>query len=280
MINDLALRVAARYKNKKKVKNKDGEEMVVYEYSDKQVEHRNREKAKRIEKLRHKIEDVRAKVKKDMKSSDPEKMLTALAIALMDHTFERVGNDESAKDGHFGVTGWQRKHISFGKDGVTVTYVGKSGVKQKKKVTDPAIKKALRDAYEASDDENASIFEYEGGKVTAEKVNEYLDEFDITAKDIRGMHANVEMQDRLREVRKKGGKLPEDKKKREKQLKDEFKEALEATADAVGHEPATLKGQYLVPGLEDAYLKDGTIIDKLHNASLQERVFTRHASEK
>ncbi len=80
------------------------------------------------------------------------------------------------------------------------------------------------------------------------------------------MHANVEMQDRLREVRKKGGKLPEDKKKREKQLKDEFKEALETTADAVGHEPATLKSQYLVPGLEDTFLKDGTVVDKLSSS--------------
>ncbi len=262
-MNDLTLRVAARYQKKKKVKTKDGDEMVVYEYSEKQVANRNREKAKRIEKLRNKIEDVRSKVKKDMKSSDPEKMLTALAVALMDHTFERVGNDESAGDGHFGVTGWQRKHISFGKSGVTVKYVGKSGVKQEKRVTDPAIKKALRDAYEASDDEDASIFEYEGGKVTAEKVNAYLDEYDISAKDIRGMHANCEMQDRLREVRKKGGKLPEDKKEREKQLKEEFKDALRTPADAVGHEPATMKSQYLVPGLEDTYLKDGTVVDKL-----------------
>jgi len=262
-----ALRVLAKYKAKKKVKNKDGEETTVYEYSDKQIANRNREKAKRIEKLRHKIDDVRAKVKKDMKSADPEKMLTALAVGLMDHTFERVGNEESADEGHFGVTGWQRKHVSFGKD-VTIKYVGKSGVKHEKKVTDPALKKALRDAYEASDDEDASLFEYEGGKVTAEKVNAYLKEFDVTAKDIRGMHANVEMQERLKEVRKKGGKLPEDKKKREKQLKDEFKEALEGAAEAVGHEPSTLKSQYLVPGLEESYLKDGTVVDKLSHRVL------------
>ena len=46
MMDDLIQRVAARYKNKKKVKNKDGEETTVYEYSDKQIEHRNREKRK------------------------------------------------------------------------------------------------------------------------------------------------------------------------------------------------------------------------------------------
>jgi len=57
-------------------------------------------------------------------------------------------------------------------------------------------------------------------------VNAYLKPFDVTAKDIRGLHANREMQDRLRAVRKKGGKLPTDKKEKEKVLKAEFKTAL------------------------------------------------------
>jgi DNA topoisomerase IB len=265
-------KVAARYKKKKKVKTQDGEDMTVYEYSDKQIANRNREKAKRIEKLRGKIDDVRSKAKKDLKSSDPEKMLTALAVMLMDHTFERVGNDESADDGHFGVTGWQKDHITFSKGGATIKYVGKSGVKHVKKVTDSTITKALKDACEAAENETSCIFEWDGGKVSAEKVNAYLKEFDISAKDIRGLHANVEMQDQLKASRKKGGKLPEDPKKREKQLKEEFKEALEVTAEAVGHEPATLKSQYLVPGLEDTYLKDGTVMDKLHEkaASLKQ----------
>jgi len=264
MSTSQSLRVLAKYKAKKKVKNQDGEDMTVYEYSDKQIANRNREKAKRIEKLRGKIDDVRSKAKKDLKSSDPEKMLTALAVMLMDHTYERVGNDESADDGHFGVTGWQKDHITFSKGGATIKYVGKSGVKHVKKVTDSTITKALKDACEAAENETSCIFEWDGGKVSAEKVNAYLKEFDISAKDIRGLHANVEMQEQLKAARKKGGKLPEDPKKRDKQLKEEFKEALEVTAEAVGHEPATLKSQYLVPGMEEDFLKDGVINEKLH----------------
>lgn len=254
-VSTMAQRLAAKYKGKKKTDKGN----TVYMYSEKQIEHRNREKAKRIEKLRGKIGDVRAKVKKDLKSDDPEVKLTALAVALMDHTYERVGNEESADDGHFGVTGWQKGHVSFGKGKARLKYVGKSGVKHDKDVTDKAVLSALRDAYEAVEGEEASLFEYEGGKVTAEKVNAYLKDFDITAKDIRGFHANQEMKDRLKEERKKGGALPEDKKKREKQLKEEFKAALEATAEAVGHEPSTLRSQYLVPGLEDDYMDNGKI---------------------
>ena len=275
----LALRVAARYKSKKKVKTESGD-MTVYEYSDRQIANRNRAKAKKIEGLKKHIGDLRTQVKRDLKSEDPEKMLTALAVALMDHTFERVGNDESAKDGHVGVTGWAKKHISFGKK-TTVKYVGKSGVKHTKEITDAAIKRALRDAYEAVEGDDTSIFDWEGGKVTAEKVNAYLKDFDITAKDIRGFHANDTMHDALKAVRKAGGKLPEDKKKREAQLKEEFKKALEDTADTVGHEPATLRSMYLVPGLEEEYLKDGSVTDSfVKTASLTSRVVARflHAS--
>lgn len=258
-----ASRVAARYKNKKKVKTQDGEDMTVYEYSDRQIQHRNRKKAERIEKLRKGIEKLRSRVKKDLHSQDPEKTLLALAVSLMDCTYERVGNDESAKEGHFGVTGWRKKHISFGKGGATIKYVGKSNVKHEKKVTDAAVKSALKDAYDAVEDDDDEILSWDGGRITADKVNDYLSAFDITAKDLRGFHANREMQERLKEVRKGGGTLPEDKKKREKKLKDEFKTALEGAADAVGHEPSTLRSQYLVPGLEENFLKDGTVADKL-----------------
>jgi hypothetical protein len=86
------------------------------------------------------------------------------------------------------------------------------------------------------------------------------------------------MHEALRAARKAGGKLPEDKKAREKQLKEEFKKALEETADVVGHEPATLRSQYLVPGLESDYLRDGTITDSFikSSSSLAARVVDRY----
>ena len=255
----VACRVAARYKNKKKTEKGN----TVYMYSERQIAHRNRKKAERIEKLRKSMGKLRTKVKRDLKSSDPEKILTALAVALIDHTYERVGNEESAKDGHFGVTGWKKKHISFSPKGATIKYVGKAGVKHEKKVTDASIKAALRDAYEACDDDGDCLFSREGVKVTSEKVNEYLDAFDITAKDLRGFHANREMQDRLKAIRSKGKKLPEDKKAKEKLLKAEFLKALDETSEAVGHEASTLRSQYLVPGLEETFMKDGTVSDKL-----------------
>jgi hypothetical protein len=170
-----------------------------------------------------------------------------------------------------------KEHVTFGKGKVTIKYVGKSGVSHEKVVDDAKLVKALKDCCEdkkpgdpllsfGKDDSEGLV------KVSSRDVNAYLKPFDVTAKDIRGLHANREMQDRLRAVRKKGGKLPTDKKEKEKVLKAEFKTALEATAEAVGHEAATLRSQYLVPGLEDDFMKDGTVADTLKNATIVERV--------
>lgn len=258
----MAFRVAARYKNKKQVKRQDGKGMTtVYEYSKEQVARRNREKAKRIQALSKDIASLRKQVFKDLASDDPKTALTALAVGLMDETYERIGNDSSAKDGHFGVTGWRRKHVSFGKGRATIKYVGKSGVEQEKIVRDSALLKALRKAYDAVGGDNDCLFCPESGKVGAGDVNAYLREFRVTAKDIRGLHANDVMRGRLKAMRK--GKLPSDPKEREKKLKSEFKLALEETAALVGHEPSTLRSQYLVPGLEESFVRDGRIVTRL-----------------
>lgn len=258
-----------RYKGKKKTEAGN----TVYLYSERQIANRNKKKAERLEKLRGKIGDLRKQVSKDLKSDDPETALTALAVALIDETYERVGNDGSAEDrGHYGVTGWTRGHVSFGKGKATIKYVGKAGVKHEKSVNTAAVVKALRNAYEAVEGKETPLFAPEGMTIDARKVNSYLKDFDITAKDLRGLHANREMQERLRAARSAGGKLPTEKAARDKKLKAEFKKALEGAAEAVGHEPATLRSQYLVDGLEEAFLADGKVpqsLDKM--ASLVNR---------
>jgi Eukaryotic DNA topoisomerase I, catalytic core len=257
ILDATSLRIAARYQQKKKLESGN----TVYIYSPRQVSRRNNEKADRIEGLRSSLGKLRSKVEKDLHSKDTKTKLTALVVALIDHTYERVGNSTSAEErGHFGVTGWQKQHISIGKGKATIKYTGKSGVKHEKVVDDAKILPALKAAYDSVEKSSGDLFE----GVSSEDVNEYLSSFDITAKDLRGLHANREVQERLRRIRSKGPTLPHDQGKRDKILKSEFKEALEGAAEAVGHEASTLRSQYLVPGLEDEFLKSGEIIEKFN----------------
>jgi DNA topoisomerase-1 len=254
--------VAARYKSK----STDDEGNVHYEYSDRQVKHRHNEKAKRVEQLRKDLGDLRKKLKTDLVSKDDSTALAALAAALIDETCERVGNDESAKEGHFGVTGWQKKHVSFSNGKATLKYVGKSGVKHEKTVESAPVVKALKELAEGKKDSDV-LLSRNDVTIKPEQVNDYLSEFGITAKDIRGLRANQEMCKALKEQRRRGPDLPRDRSERDKILKTEFKDALDEVADTVGHEPATLRSDYLVPGLEDAFMKDGTVLSSFKEAT-------------
>jgi hypothetical protein len=260
ILDETSLRVAARYQKKKKLDSGN----TLYVYSPRQVSRRNNEKADRIEGFKSSLGKLRSKVQKDLGSKDPKTKLTALVVALIDHTYERVGNDQSAEEsGHFGVTGWQKQHVSIGKGKAVIKYTGKSGVKHEKVIDDVKILPALKAAYDSVEKDTGGLFEGVGSK----EVNDYLSSFNITAKDLRGLHANREMQERLRSIRSKGPKLPSDRKGKDDILKKEFKQALEGAAEAVGHEASTLRSQYLVPGLEDSYLKDGTVIEKFNEKS-------------
>lgn len=260
-----AARVAAKFQNKKEVPKADGKgTTTVYEYGPRQVSNRNKEKADRVEKLRKSLGKLRSKYKSDLASKDPQVRLTALAVALIDLTYERVGNEGSAKDnGHFGVTTWEKDHIKISGGNATITYTGKSGVKHEKKVSDAKVVSALKAALKGKEKGERVLCEGEECSIKAADVNTYLEDFGVTAKDIRGLHANEEMRTHLAEVRQAGPALPKAKKDKEALLKEEFKKALEKAAEAVGHEASTLKSQYLVPGMEDTFMKDGTVMERL-----------------
>lgn len=265
----------AKDKYVKKRKEESGN--ITYIYSDKHIEKRNKAKAQRIQKLSKSLGKVRAQVKKDLKATDLNTRYTALAIALIDETFERIGNDDSASEmKHYGVSTWCPKHIKFSGSKATISYVGKSGVKQKKEVKDAQLTRLLKEIVKGKG-KNEKIFVGEGYFITANKVNDYLHKFDITAKDIRGFHANDEMRAALKTTRSKGPKLPAPGKERETLLKKEFKEALEEVADIVGHKPSTLKNQYLVPGMFTAYTEKGTIISDLTKGAEQEFILSKRA---
>jgi len=259
-------RVAAKYKSKKDVKGPDGKTHTIYEYSDQHNANKDKDKSKRVEKLRQSLSKLRSKYRKGLSAEDARERLTALAVALVDCTYERVGNDGSAKEGHFGVTGWQKKHVTISGNTATFKYTGKSGIDHEKKVTNSKVVGALKKALEGKKPGDKILCDGDECVISATQVNQYLSEFGVTAKDIRGLHANEEMKKSLSAIRKKGPKLPSDKKEREKLLKDEFKQALESAAEAVGHTTSILRSSYLVPGLEDKFMQDGTVINKLNKA--------------
>jgi GNAT superfamily N-acetyltransferase len=200
------------------------------------------------------IRSLRTNLRKDLKSDNDKDRLTALAISLMDKTAERVGNDESEANGHLGITGLSKRNVKVEGNTITLKYVGKSGVKHEKQFSDEGIANALKDAIANS--QSKYVFETSDRfRIKNDRVNRYLSEYDISAKDLRGYSANQWIVSKLREVKDK--EILGDEAKRKKK----FNEIVKSVAEKVGHGAPTLKKHYMLPSLEREWVNHGRIVD-------------------
>lgn len=207
-----------------------------------------------LENLANNIQRLRTNLSKDLKEGDEKERLTALVVKIMDETGERVGNDESADNGHFGVTGLKKKHIKVNGSNLKFKYTGKSGVEHEKEINDSTLANAMREAIKNSPSEY--VFETSDGfRIKNDRVNRYLNRFDVSAKDLRGYSANKWIITRLKSV--KDREILGDAKKR----KTKFNEIVKDVAEKVGHGRATLKKHYLLPSLEREFINHGKIVD-------------------
>jgi DNA topoisomerase-1 len=212
------------------------------------IEKRWHSKRESIYNLRDNINRLKRAVRADLYSSDEKAKLTAVVIRIMLNTSERIGNEESAKNGHFGITQFKRKHISVEGNKVTLDYVGKSGVEHEKCFSDETTANILRDLLKQNND---YIFTTSDGfRIKPDKVNRYLKRFNAKSKDIRGFNANRMM---VMELNKYGYV------KEEKDRKKIFNESLRKIASKLGHGAPTLRKQYLLPEIEEQFYSKGKI---------------------
>ena len=208
-------------------------------------------KKDRIHQLAHNISRLRLNVSKDLESDNERTALIALIIALMDRTGERIGNGKSIKDGHYGVTYFKKSHLNIKGGEINLDYIGKSGVPHNPIFSNEKVAKALKRAVKNSP--SKYIFETSDGlKIHEYMVNEYLHEFSITGKDIRGYFINRAMTEKLKSI-----DIPE----AEKDRKRLFTKTCKKIAAQIGHGAGTCKKHYIVPELMEQYITHGKIID-------------------
>jgi DNA topoisomerase I len=218
-------------------------------------------KKEQIEILANNIQKLRYNVTLGLKDSDNEKVfLTALVVAIILETSERVGNEASAKNQHVGISGLKKKQISIDGNKVTLEYTGKSGVEHIKSFYDEKIAKALKIAIKHSKTDDVFCTS-DGFKIKSMRVNNFLSDFSVRSKDIRGYQSNNIMLEKL-----KNSDIEDDESKRKKF----FMQSLRKTAMKIGHGASTLRKHYLIPELEMNYIKNGTIINLNERDSYEE----------
>ena len=212
---------------------------------EKEIKQRWDTKRNSIYNLQSNINRIKRKVRQDLFSMNEKDRLTALVIRIMLLTSERVGNETSATNGHFGVSQFKNKHIKVMGNRVILDYVGKSGVEHEKTFVDETSAMILKDLLRRR---NEYLFTTKDGfRIKPDRVNRYLSDFDATSKDIRGFNANRLM---LMELNRIG--LTQ-----EKERPKVFNAALRKIGAKVGHGAATLRKHYLLPEIETTFYRYG-----------------------
>jgi DNA topoisomerase-1 len=198
--------------------------------------------------LRDNLERLKRRVKIDLHSPDEKDRITALIIRTMLNTSERIGNEESASNGHFGITQFKKDHIKVVGSRIRLNYVGKSGVEHEKDFSDLICAQLLKKLRIRN---NEFIFTTEDGfRIRPDRVNRYLKRFNVKSKDIRGFNANRMMVLELNRI----GKVRE-----EKERSKLFNQALRKIAEKIGHGAPTLRKHYLLPEIEENFYKTGSV---------------------
>ena len=188
-------------------------------------------------------------VHKDLYEPKDEKdQLTALVVRILIRTSERIGNESSGLDGHFGITEFRHKHIDFvAPNKVLLHYVGKSGIMHDKSFSDDKSYVLLKKLFWR---DHIHIFTtYDGFRIRPDRVNRYLSRFGMKSKDVRGFNSNRMMLEKLAGVNIK----------EEKERKHVFNDALRNVAARIGHLPTTLRKHYLLPEIEEEFYRTGKI---------------------
>lgn len=218
------------------------------EISKKALEKRWDSKRDSIYNLRDNINRLKLQVRKDLKSSDEKNQITALIVRIMFNTSERVGNDNSAENGRFGISQLKNSHIYLRDGKIFLVYVGKSGVKHSKCFSDSFSYEILKKLKKRN--KGYLFITSDGFRVKPDRVNRYLDNFGAKSKDIRGYNANSMM---VAELCKYG------RVKEEKERVKIFNLSLKKVAEKIGHGAPTLRKHYLLPEIEENFYSKGSV---------------------
>lgn len=217
-------------------------------YSKKEIERRWDKKRNHIKTISKNIRKLKIKIDHDLSSADEKTRIIACVAKIIEITGERVGNDESSGNGHHGISNLTKKHIKVNGDNVTLKYTGKSGVEHEKTFSHSKVASILKELLKRNTNDVFSTSD--GISIKSTQVNNYLSQFDITSKDLRGFKSNKLMTQELSKL----GKVKE-----EKDRKKKFNELLRKVAGEIGHLPGTLRKHYLLPEIEDNFYSHGSI---------------------
>lgn len=171
------------------------------------------------------------------------KRVLAAVTRLLDTTLIRVGNEEYAADNEtYGATTLLPEHVVDTGRRLHLDFVGKGGIEWSVPVTDPAVRKVIRESVEAT---RGDLFFYEVDgapvDVTSADVNDFLRELageEFSAKDFRTWGGTAHVTDHLAPLELGGD--PAD-------LERDELAAIDRAAEVLGNTRTVARACYVAP---------------------------------
>ena len=207
---------------------------------------------------------IKKKINNDLKEKDLTKnKLTALILKIMELCNFRGGNKiYEEKYGSHGITTLHKKHFKFKKNTIEINFVGKKGVNNSCVIMNKNIQDIIKYVYKLSSKNDPYIFSInyknEHISVSITDLNKYLEEFNLTTKDLRTWNDNIIF---LKNLKKNlEGVYSTYSEKLKKKL---VREAIKMTAVSLHHTPAICKSSYIYKDILLKLENNDIIINKL-----------------
>ena len=254
-----------------------------YVYSDKSKSDREKKKYKKLLAMCNIINRLKNKINNDLLSKEfNHNKLVALTIKIMDICNFRGGNKKYEEMyGSHGISTLHKKHIQFKKDGIEINFVGKKGVDNYCLIKDKKINGIIKKLYKLSSSSDPYLFSIKDPetkkkiKVSVIDMNKYLEDFNITTKDLRTWNANIIFLSNLKKHVKNdkserseqsnySDKTDSQKLKLRKKI---IRESLKSTAQLLHHTPAVCKSSYIYKNMITCLEEDEDMFNNINYKS-------------
>jgi DNA topoisomerase I len=213
-----------------------------YAYAPEVIAESNQRKFGELERFKEVLPTIREQVKADLHSLDTTTRAVAVIVSLIDSTGIRIGSTRYVRDGSFGASSLQRRHVEFSRTAqeAYLDFVGKHGKRHYLKVKGRDIVAALRAFHRSGKTDEAWVF-----PCSDSAVRRYLARWNVDAKMWRTYHAT----ELARVALQKEGQ-PESL----ADAKRKISAAMKVVADFLGNSPSMAKNSYVDPVVIDRYM--------------------------
>ena len=244
-----------------------------YIYSEEQKNKRETKKYKQLCKLSKNIDKLKKKINNDLKITEFTKdKLIALIFKIMDLCNFRSGNKKyEEKYGSYGLTTLHKEHLIIGKNDIEINFIGKKGVNNNCIIKNKGIQDIIKKVYKLSNKNNSYLFSinYKNNYITINinDLNRYLDEFNITTKDLRTWNANIIF---LKNFKKEIKNLNDfynlkNEESKIKIRKKMIRDSIRKTAKSLHNSPTICKNSYILKNIIIQIENNNNILNKFKN---------------